>query len=144
MKGIIKEYLESQARIDPCFKEKYKPENFEGCINYITAQAEKLVKDKHGKQCVAVKEEEVFKWARDYFNDGINVKEAEERKLKEQKAAEKEKALEEDPEIEININAEIEESRKKAEEYRKQREEEERSKREHANGQMTIFDILGG
>ena len=141
MEGIIKEYLESQARIDPCFKEKYKPEDFEGCIEYITAQAEKLVTDKHGKQCVAVKDEEVFKWARDYFNDGINVKEAEERKLEEQKAAEEEKALDE---TRINIEAEIEESRKKAEEYRKQREEEERSKREHANGQTTIFDILGG
>ena len=138
MKGIIKEYLESQARIDECFKAKYNPEHLDYCIEYLYKNAEKLA---NKEKCVAVKDETVFKWARDYFNDGINVKEEEERN---KPATTSTKTEDEPEESESELQARIEESRKKAEEERKKREEKERSKREHANGQMTIFDILGG
>ena len=131
MKGIIKEYLESQARIDPCFKEKYKAELIDRCIKYIWKLAKEIANNSKDKNCIAIKDEEVFKWSRDYFNDEIWKKE------------------EEDfppwnDEDEKNLDERIAESRQKAEEYRIKKEEEKRNKLEHANGQMTIFDLIGG
>lgn len=113
MKGIIKEYLDSQARIDPCFKEKYDETQLDKCIEFIWDMAREKA---NNERSIAIKDETVFKWARDFFNDGTAALEA------------KRKA---------------EEEAKKKEEERK-RMEKERYEREHAMGQITIFDILGG
>lgn len=134
MKEIIKEYLESQARIDPCFKEKYDEMQLDKCIDFIYEHAELLVTERTGKQCVPINGETVFKWARDFFNDGTAALEAE----KERKAEEERKKREEE-----EAKRKAEEEAKKKEEERK-RMEKERYEREHAMGQVTIFDILGG
>lgn len=129
MKGIIKEYLESQARIDPCFKEKYDETQLDKCIDFIYEHAELLVTERTGKQCVQINDETVFKWARDFFNDGTAALEAE----KERKEEEEKKRREE--EAKKRAQEAAEEAKKKA--------IEERNKREHENGQLTIFDLMG-
>lgn len=145
MEGIIIQYLESQARLDPCFKEKFNPEHIDGCIKYLYKQAEYIAKQTKQKNMIAIKDETAFHWAREYFDEGINIKEEEERIAKEKKAEELSKREQEETAEtnNSNLDAQIEESRKKAEEYEQKKKEEERYKREHANGQITIFDILG-
>ena len=132
MKGIIKEYLESQARIDPCFKEKYDETQLDKCIEFIWDMAREKKAD--NESSIAIKDETVFKWARDFFNDGTAALEAE----KERKAEEERKKREEE-----DAKRKAEEEAKKKEEERK-RMEKERYEREHAMGQITIFDLLGG
>ena len=111
------------------------------CIKYIWKLAKEKANNSEGKDCIAIKDEEVFKWSRDYFNDEIWKKEDEEKA--KQKAKEEEDFPPMNDEDEKSLDERIAESRQKAEEYRIKKEAEERDKREHANGQMTIFDILG-
>ena len=124
MKDIIKKYLEGCCQADPLFKAKYVESKLDECLEFITDMARERA---NGSSCVAIEDATVFKWARDFFNDGKAALEAE----REQKAAEeRQKRLEE----EVNRKAEEE----------KKRIEKERYEREHALGQTTIFDLLGG
>ena len=99
-----------------------------------------------------MEEKTVFHWAREYFDEQINVREEQERAAQKAREEESNKVIpeheededEDTSELEADINARIEESRRKAEEYRIQKEKEERDKREHKDGQTTIFDLLGG
>ena len=136
---IIKEYLESQARIDPCFKEKYDETQLDKCIEFIWDMAREKADN---ERSIAIKDETVFKWARDFFNDGTAALEAE----KERKAEEERKKREEEDakrKAEEKAKKKEEDAKRKAEEKAKKKEEE-RYEREHAMGQITIFDILGG
>ena len=150
MEQIIKQYLDELAEKDQLFKDKYKPEHLEWCIKYLYRQAEFFANKKHGKTCVALISDTVFHWAREYFDEGINIREEQERAAQKAREEASNKIIpehdedEDTSELDADINARIEESRRKAEEERIKREEKERYKREHMNGQITIFDILGG
>lgn len=124
MKEIIKKYLEGCCQADPYFKAKYVESQLDKCLEFITDMARERA---NGSNCIAIEDATVFKWARDFFNDGTAALE-EERKQKE--FEERQKRLEE-------------EANRKAEEEKK-RIEKERYDREHALGQTTIFDLLGG
>ncbi|MBR3073617.1 Cas9 inhibitor AcrIIA9 family protein [Fibrobacter sp.] len=152
MEQIIKQYLDELAEKDQLFKEKYNPEHLEWCIKYLYRQAKFIAEQTKQKSMIAIKDDTVFHWAHEYFDERINIQEEQERAA--QKAREEasnkivpehdEEEDEDTSELETDINARIEESRRKAEEYRIQKEKEERDKREHKDGQTTIFDILGG
>lgn len=148
MEQIIKQYLDELAKKDQLFKEKYKPEHLEWCIEYLYRQAKFIAKQTKQKNMIAIKDDTVFHWAREYFDERINLKEEEERKAQKAREEASNKVVPEHDEdtsdLEADINARIEESRRKAEEYRIQKEKEERDKREHKDGQTTIFDLLGG
>lgn len=131
MQEKIKQHLEERCKVDPCMAEKFNPEQLDDCWEFIVSMARDMAKD---ESAIAIEDDIVYKWARDYFIEGKAEMEA------------KRKAEEE---------ARKEEARKKAEEERKARElakiKEEQEKREkahyemeHKNGQTTIFDILGG
>lgn len=124
MKEIIKKYLEGCCQADPYFKAKYVESQLDKCLEFITDMAKERA---DGSNCIAIEDATVFKWARDFFNDGKAALE-EERKQKE--FEKQQKRLEE-------------EANRKAEEEKK-RIEKERYDREHALGQTTIFDLLGG
>lgn len=151
MEQIIKQYLDELAEKDQLFKEKYNPEHLEWCIKYLYRQAKFIAEQTKEKNMIAIKGDTVFHWAREYFDEGTNLKEEEERNAQKTREEASNKVVpehdededEDTSELEADINARIEESRRKAEEERIKREEEERYKREHKNGQITIFDILG-
>ena len=79
MKETIKSYLDGFALYDECFKAKYDTEMLDKCIDFIYSKAKELAKD---KEYIAIEDDTVFKWARDYFNDGIANKEKEEKSPK--------------------------------------------------------------
>ena len=153
MEQIIKQYLDELAEKDQLFKDKYKPEHLEWCIKYLYRQAKFIAEQTKQKNMIAMNGDTVFHWAREYFDEGTNLKEEEERNAQKTREEASNKVVpehdedededEDTSELETDINARIEESRRKAEEERIKREEEERYKREHKNGQITIFDILG-
>lgn len=131
MKEIIKRYLEGCCQADPYFKEKYNESQLDKCVEFITDMAKERA---NGSNCVAIEDATVFKWARDFYNEGTAALEAE----RERKAEEERKKREEE-----ETKRKAEEEAKKKEEERK-RMEKERYEREHTMGQITIFDILGG
>lgn len=147
MEQIIKQYLDELAEKNQLFKEKYKPEHLEWCIKYLYRQAEYFADKKHEKTCVTLTSDTVFHWAREYFDEGINIREEQDRAAQKAREEASNKVVPEHDEDEdentSELEARIEESRRKAEEERIKREEDERYKREHKNGQITIFDILG-
>lgn len=124
MKEIIKKFLEGCCQADPYFKAKYVESQLDKCLEFITDMARERA---DGSNCIAIEDATVFKWARDFYNEGTAALEAE----KDRKAEEERKMREE------------EEAKRKAEEEKK-RIEKERYDREHALGQTTIFDLLGG
>lgn len=129
MKETIKHYLEEMCNTDSVLFEKYDEAQLDGCMKYLYDKASDLNKDH--KECIAVDDGTVFNWARHYFIEGQAAIDAE----REAKAEEE------------RIKRELEaEERRKAEEERKAKEEAEKAakelyEREHANGQMTIFDL---
>lgn len=127
MKEIIKKYLERQCLTDEYLARLYKEECLESCIKYITNQARK--KCEKGQTSIAIEDAVVFKWARDYFTESEY--------LRDQEEAHKEKEEKKNREEEAERRAQetAEEAKKKA--------IEERNKREHENGQLTIFDLIG-
>lgn len=66
MKEILEKYLAEQAEKDPAFAEKFDPKKMGTCVTYVTSQARKYLQGKNG----AVEDTTVYKWARDFFNDG--------------------------------------------------------------------------
>lgn len=66
MKEILEKYLAEQAKKDPAFAEKFDPKKMGECVSYVTSQARKYLQGKNG----AVEDAVVYKWARDFFNDG--------------------------------------------------------------------------
>lgn len=63
----LKKYLEEEAERDPLFRAKFDAEKIGKCAEYVTAEAKKHLSGKSG----AVEDMLVFKWARDFFNDGL-------------------------------------------------------------------------
>lgn len=98
---VIQDYLEKQVSEDPGFKNNYIPDRTEKCFEYIRNNASK---QKVGN-CAVVEDSVVFKWARDYFNDGIALKEFEEESARKKSENEKRRKAEEE--------------KRRAEEYRK-------------------------
>ena len=69
-RAIVKQYLDERAKTDKLFAKSYskKSKTFEGCCNYIIAEAQKLAKS--GK--IVLAREEVFGMAVHYYDeDGI-------------------------------------------------------------------------
>lgn len=66
MKEILEKYLAEQAQKDPAFAKKFDPKKMGACVSYVTERARKYLQGKNG----AVEGTTVFKWARDFFNDG--------------------------------------------------------------------------
>ena len=125
MKEIIKKYLEELCKTDEHLASLYKEESLDGCIEYLYEQARKKAGD--NKECVAIEDATVFKWARDYFTEGHAATDTE--KKKKQKAA-SEKFEAEQKEREARWAAE-----------RKEREEKAFLDNLHKDGQLSIFDI---
>lgn len=139
MEEQIKKYLDGFSSKDEFFKSKYDEKKIPDCVNYIFKQAEEMA---NGKNAIGINDETVFKWARDYFIEGIAQREEEEKeRRKAEELARKEKEENEDP---TEFDRIMEESRKKRKEEEAKRAMEERDKREHKDGQTTIFDLLGG
>ena len=147
MEQIIKQYLDELAGKDQLFKEKYNPEHLEWCIKYLYRQAKFIADQTKQKNMIAIQSDTVFHWAREYFDEGTNLKEKAERLAKTKKEEELFPTNRDDFEDPMpdnsNLDTLIEENKRKAEELQRNREEEKRYKREHENGQITIFDILG-
>ena len=148
MEQIIKQYLDELAEKDQLFKEKYNPDHLEWCIKYLYRQAKFIAVQTKQKNMIAMKSDTVFHWAREYFDEGTNLKEEAERLAKTKKEEELFPTNRDDFEDPMpdnsNLDTLIEENKRMAEELQRKREEEERYKREHKNGQITIFDLLGG
>lgn len=66
MKEILEKYLAEQAKKDPAFAEKFDAKKMSACVSYVTSQARKYLQGKNG----AVEASVIYKWARDFFNDG--------------------------------------------------------------------------
>lgn len=66
MKEILEQYLTEQAEKDPAFAEKFDAKKMSACVSYVTERARKHLQGKNG----AVEGTLVYKWARDFFNDG--------------------------------------------------------------------------
>lgn len=66
MKEILEQYLMEQAEKDPAFAEKFDAKKMSACVSYVTERARKHLQGKNG----AVEDTIVYKWARDFFNDG--------------------------------------------------------------------------
>ena len=83
MKEIIKGYLEGQAEKDLALKERYVEADLDKCVEYINAQARKTLDGKSG----FVEDGIVFKWARDFYIEGIAEKEKAEAAAKSEELA---------------------------------------------------------
>ncbi len=93
LKAQLEQYLDEQAEKDSCFAEKYNKSMLGGLVKYVMAKAKKALNGING--CIA--NEVVYKWARDYFNDGIcekELKEKIERNLKKIEREEKKESIE--------------------------------------------------
>lgn len=102
---LVQDYLEKEIETDESLKSNYIENRISQCFKYITSCAQKF---KVGN-CAMIEDNVVYKWARDYFNDGIAKTELEQQKVKD----EKEKAKKERAETE----------RKKAEAEKKRQQE---------------------
>ena len=102
---LVQDYLEKEIQTDECFRKNYIENRISQCFKYITSCARK----QSVGNCAMIEDVQVYKWARDYFNDGIAKKEIEDQKAQK----EKDKAK----------KAKLEEERKKAEAEKKRQEE---------------------
>ena len=84
MEGQLIQYLDEHAEVDAHFKSVYRRDRSDLLVKYIIGQARKALDGKNG----ALRSDVVFKWARDYYNDGICLKDIE----KEEKERGKRKA----------------------------------------------------
>lgn len=66
MKEILEKYLIEQAEKDSAFAEKFDASKMNSCVSFVVSQARTYLKGHNG----AVEDTIVFKWARDFFNDG--------------------------------------------------------------------------
>lgn len=103
MTEIIKEYIETQAEKDAALKASYNPEVIEKCVEYIYKKAEETARSsgfaiRGGLKGVKIEDAVVYKWARDYFIEGIAAKAAETEKAE---LAAKSKQSEPKEEIEV-------------------------------------------
>jgi len=127
MKEILEQYLTEQAEKDPAFAEKFDAKKMSACVSYVTERARKHLQGKNG----AVEDAVVYKWARDFFNDG----EAEE--AKEDENGPKTKAPEKaEPKIKSweEAKAEIE--------ARKKRKAKPKSEPESEGPKQLLFDFM--
>lgn len=122
MEEIVKKYLEDHCATDTVLAEKYNADMMPECYKFIYEMAEEMHKERDKCECLAIERTTVFKWARDFFVEGKAALEEEKARKAEEQRIENEK-----------IRAEKEKAQM----------EKERYDREHANGQMTIFDIAG-
>lgn len=124
MEAIIKNYMEELCKTDSVLAERYDETIFGKCMEYIYEQAKEMAGE---ATSIGLKDNIVFGWAKHYYLEGPAAIEKENQRKAEEARI---KAEEERKQAEI----------RKAEEDRI-RMEKERDEREHANGQMTIFDL---
>lgn len=120
MEEIVKKYLEDYCATDTVLAEKYNADMMPECTKYIHEMAVEMNQDM--VESLAIERATVFKWARDFFVEGKAALEEEKARKAEEQRIENEKIRAEKEKAQI---------------------EKERYDREHANGQMTIFDIAG-
>lgn len=87
LEGAVLQYLDEQSEVDAHFKSVYRKDRSDFLIKYITEQARKALNGKDG----GIRSDVVFKWARDYYNDGICQQDIE-KEEKEKKEREERKA----------------------------------------------------
>lgn len=140
MKEIIKKYLERLCLTDEYLAGLYKEECLEGCIEYITNQARK--KCEKGQNSIAIEDAVVFKWARDYFTEGEALRDEERKREEEAKQAELKAKIEAEQKMsKEDIEKRIKENQERLAKEEKERKEKEFLDRQHAEGQVSIFDL---
>lgn len=82
---IIHDYIQSVRENDTALQNSFIEGMDKECFSYIRENARKQSQG----DCAMIEDNVVFKWARDFYNDGIALKELEEKKAKEQKESEK-------------------------------------------------------
>lgn len=139
MKAIIKNYLEEQCAKDDHLAGLYKEEYLDGCIKYIT----NLAKEKAGNEMsTAIESTTVFKWARDYFTEGHAIRDEERKREDEAKQAEIEARIEAEQKIsKEDLEKRIKENQERLAKEEKERKEKKFLDRQHAEGQVSIFDL---
>jgi hypothetical protein len=76
---VIKNYLETQIVEDAALREKYDPEKLSACYKYIVSQAKKQADN----GCAMIEDAVVYKWARDFYLEGLQNEEPEEEETPE-------------------------------------------------------------
>lgn len=156
----VLKYLEENASDVLAEKINGGNKTMAGCWTYIVSRARSLAKN----SCACVEDAEVYGWAVHYFEEddlnsenGANkgggtvdpkVHEAYTKRLEEQNKALEEKQKREKEEKARKEQEKMEELRKRNEEreerVRKKLEEEQRKKAGGIEGQLSLFDLLGG
>lgn len=85
MSGILESYLTEQAKRDEAFAAKFDSKKMGACVRYVVDKARKHLKGRNG----AVEDTAVYKWARDFFNDGESKGVAADKENKKQKKRKK-------------------------------------------------------
>ncbi len=88
---IIEDYLLSQIKTDEGLKSNFIPNTIDFCFDFIKSNAQK----KAVNGCAMISDDEVFKWSRDFYNDGIAKEKLNEEKEKIEKKAKQQKEKEE-------------------------------------------------
>jgi hypothetical protein len=76
---VIKNYLETQIVEDAALREKYDPKKLSACYKYIVSQARKQADN----GCAMIEDAVVYKWARDFYLEGLQNEEPEEEETPE-------------------------------------------------------------
>lgn len=157
---LILAYLEENASDSLVERINAGKKTMSGCWQYIRGRARGLAKN----QCACVPDSEVFGWAVHYFEEdalsnetsaakSMAIQEERLRQNEEKERIRKEeaerKAKEKEKEKAAEALRKIEEAKRKEEEARKEKErqkEEERKKKASGgiDGQLSLFDLLGG
>lgn len=77
---VIKNYLETQIVEDAALREKYDPKKLSDCYKYIVSQAKKQADN----GCAMIEDAVVYKWARDFYLEGLQNEEPEEEETLEE------------------------------------------------------------
>lgn len=126
LKETLEAYLTEQASKDSVFAEKFDAKKMSACVSYVTNQARKHLQGKNG----AVEGTTVFKWARDFFNDG----EAE-------KAEKDETPKDEAPETPVQPKVKSWEQAKKELEAKKHKAKKKKPAKEESGPKQLLFDF---
>ncbi len=81
--ALVQAQLEEWAATDPALAEKFNPEKIGDCWKWITEKAREALDGESG----AIRDEQVFRWGRDYFVDDVAAHEEEEAKAREEARA---------------------------------------------------------
>ena len=95
LKDSLKKYFDEEIKKDSALAEKYDFQKIAECESYVMGEAKKYLHSQNG----AIEDVIVFKWARDFFIDGIKTEETKETKEKSVIPESKESAKKEENQI---------------------------------------------